>query len=69
MVDQYRNEQHGNPNCCACMITTAEDAVVDYRGQWQSVGNGVLKPARNMQAKSKSISFIARNQFIREWFK
>ena len=56
MVGQYRNDQHGNPNCCAFMITTAEDVVVDYRSQWQSVGKGIIKSASKMQVSDGNTS-------------
>ena len=66
MVDQYHNDHHGNPNCCAFMITTAEDVVVDYRSQWQSVGKGEFKPASNLQVTASKTSNPNRFHSLQE---
>ena len=66
MIDQYRYEQHGNSNCFAFMITTAEYSVVDYRGQWQWVGNGILKPANKLLIDVSKISNPSRFHSLQE---
>ena len=49
MVDQYSNAQPSNASCCAFMLTTPEDTVVDYRNPWQSVGKGMIEPSSILQ--------------------
>ena len=66
MVDQYQNDHHGSPNCCAFMITAAEDVVVDYRSQWQSVGKGEFKPASNLQVTASKTSNPNRFHSLQE---
>ena len=56
MVDQYSNEQTGNANVCAFVITAADDTVVDYINKWQSVGKGIIKSASKLQVSDSKPS-------------